>query len=154
MRWCFDTSALIEPWVRLYPPDVFPRVWEALDELVVGGRVIAPPDVRAEIERQNDGLADWIRVRSGMFLPVTRPLIERVTELVNDYPGFIKVNSTGSGADPFVVALAETEGVAVVTYESRAKKDQAPKIPNVCDGRGIDCVDLVHVLRAEGYSLK
>ena len=49
MRWCFDTSALIEPWVRRYPPDVFAPVWDHLVRLVDDGEVIAPSDVLLEL---------------------------------------------------------------------------------------------------------
>ena len=42
----------------------------------------------------------------------------------------------------------------MVTYETMAKKDTALKIPNVCAARGLECVHLVDVLRAEGFKLR
>jgi hypothetical protein len=39
------------------------------------------------------------------------------------------------------------------TYETMAKKDAAPKIPNGCSAKGIQCVSLVDVLRAENIKL-
>jgi hypothetical protein len=65
----------------------------------------------------------------------------------------MKINSTKSGADPFVVAFAQVHGLPVVTYETLAKQNAAPKIPNVCAARGIECVDVVEVLRKEGFKL-
>lgn len=153
MKWCFDTSALIEPWVRHYPPDLFPRLWEALHAMSAAGVIAAPVDVRIELERQSDGLSDWAKGLTGFFTEADRPVVEVYANVVNEFPGFMKVNSTKSGADPFVVAMAAVRGVPVVTYETMAKKDAAPKIPNVCSAMGIQCVSLVDVLRAEGIKL-
>lgn len=150
MRWCFDTSALVEPWVRHYPPDLFPRVWEALEQLARDGIIRAPVDVRLELERQSDALCEWARRLDGFFEEADRPAMEIYAGVVNQYVGFLKVNSTKSGADPVVVAVAAARRVPVVTYETMAKQDAAPKIPNVCGSLGIRCVSLVDVLRSEG----
>lgn len=153
MKWCFDTSALIEPWVRLYPPDLFPAVWAKLGELAKSGVIVAPADVRLELERQKDDLFDWAKGVPELFKDSDRAVMEAFTEIVNAHPDFLKVNSTKSGADPFVVAFAIVHGLPVVTYETLAKQNAAPKIPNVCNARGIPCVSVVDVLRAEGFKL-
>ncbi len=153
MRWCFDTSALIEPWVRLYPPDLFPRVWQALAELAESGVIAAPVDVRLELERQSDGLSDWVKALSGFFVEADRSTMEVYADVVNNHPGFLKVNSTKSGADPVVIATAAVHNVPVVTYETMAKVGAAPKIPNVCVAMGLQHVSIVDVLRAENAKL-
>jgi hypothetical protein len=153
VKWCFDTSGFIEPWVRLYPPDLFPPIWAKLEDLARAGRIVAPADVRLELERQKDDLHDWAKALPQLFREPDRAVMEAFTDIVNAHSDFMKVNSTKSGADPFVVALAEVHGFVVVTYETMAKKDAAPRIPNVCAGRGIECASLVDVLRAEGFKL-
>ncbi|MGF7131429.1 hypothetical protein P3T40_002911 [Paraburkholderia sp. EB58] len=153
MNWCFDTSALIEPWVRLYPPDIFGSVWDMLVKLANAGSVVAPTDVRLELEKQKDDLFEWAKDVARLFHEPDRAVMEVLTDIVNAHPGFMKVNSTKSGADPMVVAFAEVHGLTVVTYETTAKKDAAPKIPNVCAARGVECVQLVDVLRASGFKL-
>lgn len=152
MRWCFDTSAFIEPWVRHYPPDVFPKVWDKLVELVDAKVIIAPADVLLELEKQKDDLHKWASAAPDLFLAPDRAVMEVYKRIVNEHPGFMKINSTKSGADPFVVALAEVHHLPVVTYETMAKKEAAPKMPNVCTARRVQCVSLVDVLRAEGFS--
>jgi hypothetical protein len=152
VRWCFDTSALIEPWVRLYPQDMFEPVWSKLQELAEEGLIVAPQDVLLELERQKDDLHEWA-VQRQMFLEPDRQVLESFKDIVNRHPGFMKTGSTKSGADPFVVALAEVHGLQVVTYETRAKKDAAPKMPDVCDRRGVKCVSLVDVLRETGFRM-
>lgn len=153
MRWCFDTSALIEPWVRRYPPDMFAPVWGKLRDLANGGIVCAPVDVRLELETQSDDLCAWAKGLSSFFVESDRRVLEASKDIINQHPGLIKPNSTRSGADPFVIALAEVYGIPVVTYEQSARQNAAPKIPNVCGARGILVASLVDVLRAEGFRL-
>ncbi len=153
MKWCFDTSAFIEPWVRRYPPDLFKPVWERLAELTAAGVIVAPADVLLELGKQKDDLHEWVSGNaSSVFLQPDRAVMEVYADIVNAHPGFMKVNSTKSGADPFVVALAQVHGLVVVTYETHAKVTAlSPKIPDVCAARGLKCADLVDVLRAEGF---
>ena len=151
MRWCFDTSALIEPWVRRYPRDVFGPMWDALAIAAQDGLIAAPVDVRLELERQSDELCDWVKGLPNFFLEADRAVLVKFTEIVNDHPGFMKVDSTKSGADPVVVAMAAVRGVPVVTYETMAKKGAAPKMPNVCEACGVECVSIVDVLRGIGF---
>ena len=153
MKWCFDTSALIEPWVRRYPPDIFGPVWTKLEELAADGIISAPVDVRLELEKQSDALLAWAKGLSGFFVEADRETAEFLKAIVNDHPGFMKVDSTKSGADPVVVAMAQRHGVPIVTYETAAKQNMAPRIPNVCDKRRIEVVSLVEVLRAEGFKM-
>lgn len=121
--------------------------------LAADGAIFAPVDVRIELERQSDDLCDWSKSQNGFFVESDREVLEVYTSIVNGHPGFMKVNSTKSGADPVVVAMAKVRGVPVVTYETRAKQNSAPKIPNVCDALGLQCVSLIDVLRAEGVRL-
>jgi hypothetical protein len=125
-----------------------------LKELTEAGLMVAPSDVLLELEKQKDDLHEWAKAVPNLFVVPDRQVMEAFTEIVNDYPNFMKINSTKSGADPFVVALAEVHGLAVVTYETLAKREAAPKIPNVCQDRGLDCVQLVDVLRAEGFKMQ
>jgi len=53
--------------------------------------------------------------------------------------------------DPFVIALAERDNLTVVTSEKRGSADH-PKIPLVCEWRGIQCINLVEFFRAEGWN--
>jgi Domain of unknown function (DUF4411) len=153
LRYCFDTSALIEPWVRLYPPDLFHPIWEKLEDLSLTGVIRAPVDVRIELREQKDDLFEWAKSLDGLFVDTDRAHLEKSREIINAHPGLIKPNSTKSGADPFVIALAEINAVPVVTYETLARAAAAPKIPNVCAARGVMVMTLVDVLRAEGFAL-
>lgn len=52
----FDTSALIGAWVRLYPPDSFPRLWDQMNALAEAGHLVVPAEVFDELEAQADDL--------------------------------------------------------------------------------------------------
>ena len=153
MKYCLDTSALIEPWVRLYPPDIFPPLWKKLEDLVSDGSLRAPVEVRRELARQSDALYEWACAAEAVFVELDADQAVKAKEIVNAFPNLVKPNSTKSAADPFVIALAEVAKVPVVTYETRAKQKEAPKIPNVCDARKILVMTIVDVLRAEKFSL-
>ena len=62
-----DTSALIEGWQRLYPPDVFEGVWDKLNELIDTGELIATEEVLHDTEKKEDGLYEWLRQRTKFF---------------------------------------------------------------------------------------
>jgi hypothetical protein len=153
VKYCFDTSALIEPWIRLYPPDVLGPVWEKLEDLIASGIVRAPHEVLIELSNQLDALHDWALGNAEMFVPPDAANVAKMKEIINAHPGLIKAHSTKSMGDPWVIALAEINKVPVVQYENKGKKNGAPKIPDVCSARGITCLTLIDVLRAEGFKL-
>lgn len=107
MSWCIDTSALIEPWVRLYPPDVFQPVWDALAQMAQEGLIVAPVEVKLELERQKDDLYEWACGLHGLFVDPDREQLEKLAEIVQGHDGLVKPNSMKSAADPWVIALAE-----------------------------------------------
>lgn len=110
-------------------------------------------EVRRELAKQSDGLYEWACSAEAMFIELDAAQALKAKEIVNAFPNLVKPNSTKSAADPFVIALAEIAAVPVVTYETKAKKTEAPKIPNVCEARGLRVISLVDVLRAESFRL-
>jgi len=47
-----DTNALIDLWRRRYPPDVFPTLWQRIEELISSGELVAPQEVLSELQKQ------------------------------------------------------------------------------------------------------
>ena len=39
-KYCFDTSAILDAWVRYYPPDVMPDLWEKIAEMIDNNEII------------------------------------------------------------------------------------------------------------------
>jgi len=90
-----DTSALIDLWVRYYPPDVFDTLWKHLDDLVRKGRLLAVDEVRRELEKKDDELYKWVKARPNMLVPLDQTLQQRGARIIND-PRFESLTNTKS----------------------------------------------------------
>jgi hypothetical protein len=151
VRYSIDTSVLIDAYRVHYPPQVFPSVWAVLDELADTGVMAAPEEVLCELEVRDDHLLKWSRDHRGMFRPLSETVQKRVTDVLALCPALIDADASGpAAADPYVIALAEVEGCAVVTSEKATGNVAKPRIPDVCKGLGIACLDLVAMLSQEG----
>ena len=51
MKYSLDTSAIVQAWRTHYPPEVFPSVWQRLEELIDSGELRASEEVLYELER-------------------------------------------------------------------------------------------------------
>ena len=150
MSYSVDTSALLDAWVRYYPPDVFDTLWQRLDGLVSGGRLLAIDEVRRELEKQDDELHKWLAARPSMIVALDGEIQTRATPIINGFGSLTNTKSVMSGsADPFVIALAQERKLTVVTAEK--SKPTKPRIPDVCKALGVPCITLVELFRREGW---
>lgn len=71
MKYCIDTSSLLDGWVRHYPPDVFPSFWKNLEGMIEVGELIAPDEVLRELaKKEGDTLHQWAKQQGGLFYPL------------------------------------------------------------------------------------
>ena len=138
MAYCFDTSGFCDAYLRRYPPETFPGVWEQLSELARGSRIVSPKEVYYEIAKQSDWLKEWAKGHKNIFLDVDMPQQQELRKIMKQFPTLVDVRKGRSGADPWVVSLARVLGYALVTDE-RERRDinGRPKIPDVCKALGI-----------------
>ena len=54
MKYSIDTSSILTGWRRTYPPDIFPTLWEKLDELIAEQILIATEEVLHELEKKDN----------------------------------------------------------------------------------------------------
>jgi hypothetical protein len=54
LKYSIDTSAILEAWRRRYPPDVFPAVWQRLEQMIERGDLGASEEVLLELEKRDD----------------------------------------------------------------------------------------------------
>lgn len=147
-----DTSSFIGAWVRTYPPDAFPGLWENLDELVSRGEVLAPEEVLAELKAQDDDLFAWVKARDQhIIVQTSRAVMLEARAVLADHPELTKPGRGRGKADPFVIALAALRGWPVVTQEEGGTATK-PRIPYVCGARGIVVMPILGLIRAEGWS--
>jgi hypothetical protein len=128
-------------------------LWEKdLSSLIAGGHLAASQEVRVELERQDDELLDWTVDHEEMFIEVDDPVQTAVKAILVRYRNLINPNTGRSGADPFVIALAQVNGCAVVTEEKA--RPTKPRIPDVCAGFGIRCMNMLDLMRQEGWKYR
>lgn len=153
MKYSLDTSALLDGWRRYYAPDVFPGVWERLDELIRDGHLRASDEVLREVQKKDDEVAEWVGQRGELlFVETDDELQFALRVIMRDHPKLVDTRSGRSAADPFVIALARIASCAVVTGERPTHSPSRPNIPDVCRALGVECLSLLEVLRREGWS--
>lgn len=150
--YCFDTSALLQPYVHVYPPSVFARIWENIDAAIDAGVILAPDAVMDEIEKKDDDLLAWAKDRKGMFLPLETDIQAGTTEILTAFPKLIEAGKMRTEADPFVVATARVHGHTVVTEEIRQPNRKNTQIPEVCDFYKVPVTNFLGFMQAQGWS--
>ena len=120
-----------------------------MENLIMEKKIIASYLVKVELEKQNDELLEFINQFPFLFL---EPSIkeQKVVETIINNPNFSKwAIKFGNHADPFVVALAKTFNLTVVTYES--PRATTNRIPAACRLLTVECIDFVTFLRRVDY---
>lgn len=148
-----DTSSLLQAWQRAYPPQLFPRLWSALDELIEAGRLRATIEVYHELQRKNDELAAWAKERkSALFVDIDDKLQTALSSLMAGHPRLVDTKTGKSGADPFVIALAQITPGCLVVSDEQGGSVKSPKIPTVCQALNIECLTILQLIEREGWT--
>jgi len=127
--------------------DVFPSLWAKLDGLIVAGEIISSEEVYLEIKRKADDLHKWIQARKQMLVPLDEAIQLRATALLGEYPRLVDTLRNRSKADPFVIATAIEHNAVVVTGEVLTGKMEKPRIPDVCQAKGIRYMNFLQMIR-------
>ena len=151
MRFSIDTSAILDGWTRHYPREAFPGLWRHLEELIRSGDLRASEEVMYELEKKEDEAHAWAQAQDGFFVSMDDEIQDAVSAILAEYPRLLDTRRGRSGADPFVIALAEVRGCAVVTGEHRSGSLKRPKIPDVCLAIGGESMSLLDLIRREGW---
>lgn len=147
-----DTSALILGINEYYRPENFPRLWDHVDALIDDGRFRASDFVADEVKAKADDVHAWLEPRYEAFIVESdSDVMVRARAILKSHPKLTKETQTRTRADPFVIALAQQRGGVVVTGEGFGSVER-PRIPNVCDALGIECISLPEVVAREGWT--
>lgn len=149
-RYCIDTSALIQPLEKRYPVDVFPTLWERVDELISEGRFVAPDIVLDELGRVSDNASAWGKARRGIFVEMDDRLLREGQAIIRRFPRIVERRKRRSQADPFVVGLAKLDRLVCVTEEEQGSATNV-RIPFVCGELSVSCIDFLEMMRREGW---
>jgi len=153
MIYVFDASSFFE--LNAFYPTVFQVVWKKLDAAVASGVLISTREVRTEIEQGDaDTVAAWAKKNAKIFTTPDAAETKFVAEIlaVPHFQQLIgrKAQQRGTPvADPFLIACAKVNKGTVVTEERL--KENAAKIPNVCERFKIPCTNLEGFMKAQGW---
>ena len=153
-----DTCSIIDLF-RLYPPDVFSKLWKNLDKLVKEGRLISHRFVLDELSKKSDPAFKWARERRTMFKDVTHEQTKIIKNIATRFPEIIDPDKDVD-ADPWLLALEKEKQqrllhkteIKVIITEERFKPNRI-NIPFVCRQLGIECTNLIGLMRKEGWKL-
>ncbi len=127
------------------------NVWQHLDGAIAAGTLHSPEEVRHELERGTDGLAEFLLQRNGAFIPLDAGQMAAVGEVQAQCP-LAADEGERNRADAFVVALARVGAGTVVTREQPRRDGNARhKIPDACAHFNVPCQDWFGFLREVGW---
>ena len=152
--YCLDTSAILDGWVRYYPPDIFLALWDNLDEMISEGTLISPDEVRDELSKKEDSAYEWAMKRDELFQPLDEPTQTATSEILAKFPELVKAIKDRNRADPFVIALAKVRNATVVTGERNPGTPERPRIPLVCKHFNVSYLNLLEMIRAMGWTFR
>ena len=149
-----DTSSLLHAWQRAYPPEQFPGWWTKLEGLLDDGRLVATIEVYYELEKKDDDVFAWAKQRKdALFREIDDDVQSAVVSIMANYPRLVDTKTGKSGGDPFVIAQAMALGnPGCVLTEEDGGSAKSPKIPHVCLLEGIDCWNLVEMMKHEQWT--
>jgi hypothetical protein len=155
-KYSFDTSALIDGIERFYPPANFPGVWEAIDDLIIAGRILISDEVWREATAADAALRDWCMEpgshRTSAVCPTHKAVAAAAGAIVQRFLTWV-TQGLKNGADPFVIAVAEIHGCTVVSGETNGGPGR-PKIPYVCRQLSVPHIRFTDVIIREGWVLR
>lgn len=103
-----------------------------------------------EIQKKEDDLAGWAESQTKFFVPFDEYQEQHFITIMSDHALLISNTRRRHDADPFVIALAKTQGCAVITEEKRGSLSK-PKIPDVCNALGVESFSILELMRRENW---
>jgi hypothetical protein len=89
---------------------------------------------------------------SGMFVSSADEEIQRaVVRILANHEKLIDERKNRSGADPWVIAVAQVHGCAVLTGERPFRTPSRPNIPDVCIALGIRWLNMLQLFRDQRW---
>jgi len=163
IRFCLDTSCLIEANNRFYAFDILPRFWDLILECCDEGIILIPEVVYEEIKEYQgkDELLEWAKEHKDILF---KNMSSDVFDVNGDISNYVyehykedKAEQFLKSGDPLIIAYAKVNGLVLITQESYKdishSKDKDGKfqakiqIPNICKKFNVAYENLFDMLR-------
>lgn len=148
-----DTSGFLDAWTRHYPPDTFATFWEHMNLAAQDGTIMVSEEVVRELEKKDDGAADWITARPGMIVTTDISVQKKVSEILKIHPRLVNAGKSRSGGDPFVIAVALIYKFSVITGELPSGNTRNPHIPDVCVALKVQSMSVLEFARSQKWKI-
>lgn len=155
MAYLLDANIFIQAGNLHYGFDFCPAFWDWLEQNNRVGNVLSISQVQDELTDGNDELAAWAKEQGNRFFKetdtATLPRLAEVAQWVqsNGYEA-AAIHTFLQVADYYLVSYALAHGLTLVTHEVPANTPKKIKIPNVCVGLGVSCINPYAMLRRAG----
>ncbi len=156
-EYAIDSSSLIEGLRKTYPKEVFPSLWNRVGEEIQHGKIIAPDEVKRELEEIGvNELAKWCNSFPNFFQ--TEDIeIQNVVSSIMAHPEHSKLMNLKTPskycADMWVIAIAKVRNLTVINEEKllTSVSPHKNKIPNVCKDLGIPSINFLDYVRKQNW---
>lgn len=156
-----DANVLITAANGLYQLDRVPQFWSWLEEKGRLGEVAVPVEIWEEFKDGRDLLAEWARtseMKDSLLLREEADPITVSKVVVQGYAADLTDTEIAEvGRDPFLIGYAyeDPAGRVVVSGEvSRPGRARGRrKVPDVCAGLGVRCIDLIELIIALDFRI-
>ena len=154
MSYLLDANVFIQAKNLHYGFDFCPAFWEWLVEQNTSERVFSIDKVADEIAAGDDDLKAWAQKQGAVFFLMTDANVAAQFSKVSEWAGSqnyepVAINTFLQVADYYLVAHALAGKCVVVTHEVPPDSTRRIKLPNVCAGLGLRCMNPYEMLRRE-----
>jgi len=134
--------------MRYHPPDkpAYHAIWDEIESLIKQKNMFSTTVVYDDIMKylgKDDRLKRWaISHKKYFFISPDKETWQLAQDIVKKFPDLVDKKKLQTGepdADPFLIALAKSEGATIITQE---RKDLPNKIPMVASHYGVTSIDL------------
>jgi hypothetical protein len=122
-------------------------LWRRVEIVIESGDIFSSEEVYVELQKKDDEIHDWMKARKEMLVPLTESIQTLASELLSEFPRLVDTLRNRSKADPFVIATPIDKNATVVTGEPITGNLSKPRIPDVCNVRGVRCINFLQMIR-------
>lgn len=156
------------PYRQYYAFDLVPTYWEEISKYTNSGRLILLDMVKAEIDKGEDDLTDWLNRQVGFVIcnHISPGIIGKYQEVLQYIQtcGLYKEQAlqawaNGDVADPWLIAAAALNNYTLITAEvpsgglSEKTPNRYAKIPDVAKAFRVKTNNLYYMMRQLGIKI-
>mgnify|MGYP004525425069 CR=1 FL=1 len=162
-KFLIDANTLMTASRFFYAYDLVPSFWKTFEDEIKAGNIVLLDIVKAEIDKGQDELKQWVSEREDVFEicnhvdPEIIPKYAEVMQYIQEC-GFYNEKGLNDWArnevaDPWLIAAAAAKGYKLITFEQSAgslnvkNKSGRVKIPDVAKHFDVEVHNLYHMMR-------